>query len=32
MKRGLVMIGDLGLATILDNARSAHSIIGKQFI
>ncbi|KAM0878338.1 hypothetical protein ACQ4PT_034933 [Festuca glaucescens] len=30
--QGEVKIGDLGLATILDNARSAHSIIGKQFI
>jgi serine/threonine protein kinase len=30
--QGEVKIGDLGLATILDNARSAHSIIGKPFI
>ena len=30
--QGEVKIGDLGLATILDNARSAHSIIGKEFI
>ena len=30
--QGEVKIGDLGLATILDNARSAHSIIGKQFL
>lgn len=29
--QGEVKIGDLGLATILDNARSAHSIIGNQF-
>lgn len=30
--QGEVKIGDLGLATILDNARSAHSIIGKEFV
>ncbi|XP_048562577.1 probable serine/threonine-protein kinase WNK2 isoform X1 [Triticum urartu] len=29
--QGEVKIGDLGLATILDNARSAHSIIGNRF-
>jgi serine/threonine protein kinase len=28
--QGEVKIGDLGLANILDNARSAHSIIGKH--